>query len=181
MIYFIQAESGYIKIGFTSRDPAARLKALQTSSAQKLTLLGVMPGTQKKEKSLHLQFKDFAILGEWFMPSQQIIEFIDKNSLTDMKIDTEKKADDLELSIGSAIKTLRLKKNWPREKLCDLADVSQNALRHLENGDGASVRTLVRVARALKRQDWVLALAPQISINPLDMIHGKPRQRASKT
>ncbi len=88
---------------------------------------------------------------------------------------------ELEIILGENLKALRLQKNLNRKSLCEQAGVSENALRHIEGGKGATLKTLVRVVRALEREDWISGIAPQISINPLHMVRGKPqRQRASK-
>ena len=88
---------------------------------------------------------------------------------------------ELESQLGESIKALRLQKNIDRQTLCHRAGVSMNALRHLETVQGATVKTLVRVVRALERQEWFEGMAPKVSINPLHMVRGKPfRQRASK-
>ena len=86
---------------------------------------------------------------------------------------------ELELFLGENIKTLRLQKNLDRQTLCDRAGVSVSALRHLESGQGAAIKTLIRVVRALEREDWLSGLAPQISVNPLNKTCA-PRQRASR-
>ena len=87
--------------------------------------------------------------------------------------------DELELRLGENLKALRLQKNLDRKTVCDRAGVSLNALRHLENGAGANVRTLIRVARALEREEWLASIAPTISINPLYVGRSvRPRQRA---
>ena len=89
--------------------------------------------------------------------------------------------EELEATLGENIKTLRLQKNIARHRLCDAAGISQSALRHLEAGEGATIKTLVRVVRALNKQDWLAALAPEVSINPLSMVRSKSvRQRASR-
>jgi transcriptional regulator with XRE-family HTH domain len=88
---------------------------------------------------------------------------------------------ELEIMLGENIKTLRLQQNLDRQSLCNQAGISLNALRHLEGGKGATLKTLVRVIKALNRENWLSAIAPQVSINPLHMIRQKrPRQRASK-
>jgi hypothetical protein len=61
------------------------------------------------------------------------------------------------------------------------AGISESALRHLEGGKGATVKTLIRVIRALDREGWLTGISPQVSINPLHMVREKqPRQRASR-
>ena len=89
---------------------------------------------------------------------------------------------ELELKLGEDIKTLRLQKNQARQSLCDQAGISLNALKNLENGDGATIKTLIKVMRALGRLDWLHTIAPRVSINPLHVGRGKPkRQRAHRS
>jgi transcriptional regulator with XRE-family HTH domain len=88
---------------------------------------------------------------------------------------------ELEIILGENIKALRLQKNLDRQTLCNQAGISMNALRHLEGGKGATLKTLVRVVKALDKENWFTAIAPQININPLHMLRKKnPRQRASR-
>lgn len=88
---------------------------------------------------------------------------------------------ELEIMLGDHIKALRLQKNLDRQTLCNQAGISENALRHLEGGKGTTIKTLIRVIKALDRQSWLTSIAPQVSINPLHMIRAKhPRQRASR-
>ena len=107
------------------------------------------------------------------------MEFIKENALLEDTNEVEKQEmDKLQLLIAESIKTLRLSKNMSRENLCIKAGVSMNALRHLEDASSATIRTLVRVVKALNCQGWLFNLAPIISINPLDKIRGgKPRRR----
>jgi transcriptional regulator with XRE-family HTH domain len=88
---------------------------------------------------------------------------------------------ELEISLGENIKTLRLQKNLDRKTLCAQAGISENALRHLEGGKGATIKTLIRVVKALERESWLTSIAPQVSINPLHLVRDKfRRQRASR-
>ncbi len=96
-------------------------------------------------------------------------------------MDTVLSSLDLEQRFGEALKKLRLQRNLPREEVCSRAGVSLTALRNLETGSGASIRTLVQVLRVFGKQDWLLSIAPQVSINPLHMLkEGSERQRARK-
>lgn len=88
---------------------------------------------------------------------------------------------ELAIALGENIKALRLQKNLDRQTLCAQAGISENALRHLEGGKGATVTTLIRVVKALDKESWISAIAPQVSIHPLHMIRAKrPRQRARR-
>lgn len=64
-VYFIQAESGPIKIGI-ALDPGERLAGLQISHFEKLTLLAAVEGGIALETELHRRFARFKIRGEWF-------------------------------------------------------------------------------------------------------------------
>lgn len=88
---------------------------------------------------------------------------------------------ELEEILGEHIKNIRLQKNIDRQSLSAQAGVSVTALRNLEGGKGAAIKTLVRVVKALNKEDWLNSLAPQASINPLHIVRNKPqRQRASR-
>jgi transcriptional regulator with XRE-family HTH domain len=88
---------------------------------------------------------------------------------------------ELEMLLGENLKTLRLQKNIDRRTLCKHAGISENALRHLEGGKGATIKTLIRVIKALDRESWLTGIAPEVSVNPLHMIREKhQRQRASR-
>jgi hypothetical protein len=76
-IYFIQsANSKRVKIGYTEWKVDARLATLQTGSAEKLDLLGWIPGTLTDERALHKQFESQAVGGEWFTVSDSILKLI---------------------------------------------------------------------------------------------------------
>lgn len=70
--YFIQrgGPGGPIKIGL-STDPARRLRALATGSAEPLALLGVLAGDH--EAVLHLRLKAHRMQGEWFAPVPAVL------------------------------------------------------------------------------------------------------------
>lgn len=87
--------------------------------------------------------------------------------------------EELALAIGENIRALRLQKNLTQDALAAQAGVSKTALRHLECGQGANLATLIRVVRALDKQEWLQSLAPRITINPLHMARTRAaRQRA---
>lgn len=82
MIYFI-TDSNYIKIGYTKNDVKKRLKQLQTSNPNRLFLLGYIDGDKKREKELHKKFFSSIarINGEWFSPTQDLLDYINDNNL----------------------------------------------------------------------------------------------------
>lgn len=67
MIYFIrQAETNYIKIGYTKNNPKERIGQLQTSSPHKLSFIGYTFGSEFRERMFHILFDSIRISGEWF-------------------------------------------------------------------------------------------------------------------
>jgi transcriptional regulator with XRE-family HTH domain len=89
-------------------------------------------------------------------------------------------ADQFEAELGRQVRALRLRQNLSQQELADRADIALNAVKNLEGGKGATVRTLVQALRILNRADWLGALAPAVSISPVQMLEAKaPRQRAS--
>ena len=89
--------------------------------------------------------------------------------------------EELEQLLGEDIKVLRLQQNTTRKMLCARAGLSENALRNLEGGKGATIKTLIRTLKALERESWLEKIAPKTSINPLHLVKEKPqRQRARR-
>ncbi len=88
---------------------------------------------------------------------------------------------ELAISLGTSIRKLRLERNLKQVELASQAGISLHALQNLEGGEGATVRTLVTVLRALGREQWLMSLAPSPTINPLNFPRGSPeRKRARK-
>lgn len=75
-VYFVQADTGQIKIGY-STSPKARIRTLQTASPARLTILCIWEeGLREDEQDLHDFFKFARIGGEWFRPHRAITDFI---------------------------------------------------------------------------------------------------------
>jgi transcriptional regulator with XRE-family HTH domain len=86
-----------------------------------------------------------------------------------------------EAELGQQLRALRLRQNIDQRQLAGQAGVALNAVKHLEAGRGATVRSMVKVLRALNRVDWLRTLAPTVSISPVQMLKARaPRRRASK-
>lgn len=89
-------------------------------------------------------------------------------------------SDEWEIELGRQIRALRLRQNLDQQQLADQAGIALNAVKNLERGKGATLRSLIQVLRVLNRVDWLRALAPAVSISPVQMLKTKaPRQRAS--
>lgn len=85
-----------------------------------------------------------------------------------------------EAELGKQLRTLRLRLDLDQKQLAKQAGIALNAVKNLETGKGATLRSLIRVLRILQRTDWLETLAPTVSISPVQMLKTKaPRQRAS--
>ena len=87
----------------------------------------------------------------------------------------------LEEELGRQIRALRLRLDLNQRQLAERAGIALNSVRNLESGRGATLRSLIQVLRVLNRADWLAALAPAVSISPVQMLRTKaPRRRASR-
>ncbi len=82
--------------------------------------------------------------------------------------------------VGEEVRAMRIASDLDQNRLAELADVSVGALSNLERGKGSSLKTLVAVVRAMGRTDWLEALAPPVTVSPIQMLRAKqkaPRAR----
>ncbi|HEV7185362.1 MAG TPA: helix-turn-helix transcriptional regulator [Leifsonia sp.] len=93
--------------------------------------------------------------------------------------------DEWEQRVGAQFRELRLADNIDRKTLARQASVSVGALANLETGQGSSLRTIIRVAKALGRTEWLDAVSDIPEISPMEALRAARRQekrvRARKT
>ena len=83
--------------------------------------------------------------------------------------------------LGDQIRAQRLRLNLEQVTVAGRADISVTAVKHLESGQGATIKTLIKVLKVLGRVEWLSTLAPPITISPMQMLSLKTqRQRARK-
>lgn len=74
-VYFIQAETGPIKIGHSS-NVRSRLSYLQCGTAERLSVIGIIDGAKNEEVAIHLLFSEDKIRGEWYAPTARLLAYI---------------------------------------------------------------------------------------------------------
>jgi transcriptional regulator with XRE-family HTH domain len=90
--------------------------------------------------------------------------------------------EELQIVLGERLRRLRLNRNLDQCTTAEKAGISEKALRNLESGRGSTVATLLRVLKALEYLQGIDMLAPEISVNPLDLLRQpKAPQRARRT
>jgi|SRR5579872_2178724 len=83
-----------------------------------------------------------------------------------------------EHQLGADVRRLRLAQGLTQVELAERANVSLSAVKYLEGGRGSSLASLIRVARALGRADWLSSLAPaEPAVSPIALL--RERQRAT--
>lgn len=92
-----------------------------------------------------------------------------------------KTVDEWAFELGEQMRALRLRADLDQISLAGRAGVALTAIKNIESGKGATLKTLIKILRALDRADWLASLAPPVSISPMQMLKAKPvRQRASR-
>jgi transcriptional regulator with XRE-family HTH domain len=83
-------------------------------------------------------------------------------------------------TVGSRLAAVRLKRNLTQAALGREAGVSRRTIVRLEQGEGAELKLLVRVLRALQLLEGFLAGIPPDEPSPMALLRaqGKKRQRA---
>lgn len=95
-----------------------------------------------------------------------------------------KAVDDLLAQLGTGVRELRLSMNLSQLVVADRSAVSLKAVKNLENGAGASLRSFLAICRTLGKTDWVMTIPPPEGESPLEMwkrLNKPRRQRASAT
>lgn len=88
---------------------------------------------------------------------------------------------ELQELLGERLRRLRLNRNLDQRTTAEKAGISEKALRNLESGRGSTVETLLRVLKALDHLQGLDMLAPEISVNPLDLLRkSKAPQRVRR-
>ncbi len=82
-------------------------------------------------------------------------------------------SDKWELLVGDQFRALRIRADLEQTELAALASISVGALKNLEGGKGSSLKTIIKVARVLGRTDWLNALAPKVSVSPMQLLKGQ--------
>lgn len=88
--------------------------------------------------------------------------------------------EDWEALVGEQVRTLRIAKGLDQAQLAELAGVSLGTVKGVEQGRGSTLRSLVRLTRALDREEWLRGLAPRPTVSPIDVLRSsrtEPRRR----
>lgn len=79
MIYFIEY-GNLIKIGY-AKNPAKRIKEIQSNYPLPLGIVGIIDGERSEEQKLHFKFKEYHVNKEWFEKSISILNFVKEKQI----------------------------------------------------------------------------------------------------
>jgi len=84
-----------------------------------------------------------------------------------------------EQDVGEQARRLRQRRRLTQAELASRANISLSALKNLEAGKGSTLGTLIGVARALDRTDWLSSFAPpDPAVSPMAVL--RERRRTAK-
>lgn len=84
-----------------------------------------------------------------------------------------KSPQELQTELGRRMRQLRLSRNIDQRTVAEKAGVTRAALQNLEAGRGSSVKTLLRILKALNYLEGIEMLAPEPTVNPLALLRTK--------
>lgn len=78
-VYFLRErrKNGFIKIGNTT-DLPGRTRSLQQGNPHELKIIATIPGCPKVEDTIGKNLEAFRFRGEWFEPSDEVLDYIKK-------------------------------------------------------------------------------------------------------
>ena len=65
-----------------------------------------------------------------------------------------------EHEFGQQMRALRLRQNIDQQRLAEMAGVGVNAVKRLACGKGSTLTSLIKIQRALGREEWLQTLRP---------------------
>ena len=79
----------------------------------------------------------------------------------------------IERDVCKKLERIRLLKNTSQAKLAEAAGVSRRTISRMENGEGISLDTFIRVMQALNLTDHLTAMLPNPEIRPIERVGRK--------
>ena len=87
--------------------------------------------------------------------------------------------DEWGVQLGRQVRSARVARGLDQASLASQANVSLATLSNLERGKGSTLKTLIAVARALGRTDWLENFTPNVTVSPMQMLRAKQRAKAT--
>jgi len=89
------------------------------------------------------------------------------------------RTDDWERNLGAQIRELRLRLDLTQAEVARRANIDRTTVGRIESGEGGSVGSLVQIARALGREEWLDSFAPPApAVSPMQQLRERRRSDA---
>ncbi len=90
-------------------------------------------------------------------------------------------ADEWERRLGGHIRSLRLRQNLTQAEIARRANIDRTTVGRIEAGEGGSIGSLVQIARALGREDWLDSFTPVApAVSPMQQLRQQQRGEAKQ-
>jgi transcriptional regulator with XRE-family HTH domain len=83
--------------------------------------------------------------------------------------------EEIEVHLGRQVRRARLAQDLSQQALADRANVSLGAIRHIEEGSGATLRSLASAVRALGYDEWFDMLFDAPEVTPRELAKARER------
>ena len=91
-----------------------------------------------------------------------------------MELEPFRTVEEWERQFGRAVRRVRQKQRLTQSELAERANISLSATKNLEHGAGSSLSSVVRVARALGRSEWLDSFGPAEPVfSPMEMLRNR--------
>ena len=151
MIYFFKANDR-VKIG-KANDPKNRLMNLQTSCPYKIEPLLIIAGGYAKEKYLHNLFKEYNIINEWFILSDEILNYIAQYMKYDVRFEFGlTNTGEYDLGSNEQVRRLRLNKNLRLRDVAEKLNITPQSVKEIESREktgSVTIAIMQKVAAAM--------------------------------
>lgn len=88
---------------------------------------------------------------------------------------------DWERRLGDAIRSTRRSRDLTQAELARRANIDRTTVNRIERGEGGSIHSLVQIARALGREEWLDGFAPPTpSVSPMELLRAQQRMAAPR-
>ncbi len=77
--------------------------------------------------------------------------------------------------LGHRLKAERLRKKYTQQELASKAGITTYTLQKMEAGHSSSMKTLIRVLRAMNEIEQLEHLLPRVEISPLKLLEDEKR------
>lgn len=152
MIYFIQSgNSGPIKIGYVASKKRLqnRLKELQTGNSNKLNIINTTSGNLSVEQALHKKFQIERLSGEWFSPSQSLLNFLEQIPVPGKFLDYDKIVDEINQLTEVGLECIADLKKKPFRKIIEEIEKKYIALTlEYTNNNKYKAAELLQISRS---------------------------------